>query len=142
MEMVKFGADSILSSKEGIITDEDIDTLLTRGEEKTNEMNSKLSTEVQYSLANFSVAMEDCTEINMFTFEGENFKGGTKNNNGKKKKSSLDINENSLMISLPQRERKKNYDENETYLEDPSLAALVSFFFSFYLKYKFIMNYF
>lgn len=128
---VKFGADEILSSKEGIITDEDIDTLLARGEERTNAINSKLSTEVQHSLANFSVGMEDWSEMNIFTFEGENFKG--KKTAGRKKKSLAEkCGENAFLLSLPQRERKKNYGEVGEFLaEDPELVALV--FISFAL---------
>lgn len=38
MKMVRFGADQILSGKGGTYTDEDIDALIARGEEKTNEM--------------------------------------------------------------------------------------------------------
>jgi hypothetical protein len=114
-----------LSSKEGVITDEDIDTLLARGEERTNAINSKLSTEVQHSLANFSVGMEDWSEMNMFTFEGENFKG--KKTAGRKKKSMAEkCGENTFLLALPQRERKKNYGEVGEFLaEDPELVALV-----------------
>jgi SWI/SNF-related matrix-associated actin-dependent regulator of chromatin subfamily A member 5 len=121
---VKFGADEILSSKEGLITDEDIDTLLARGEERTNAINSKISTEVQHSLANFSVGMEDWVEMNMFTFEGENFKG--KKTVGRKKKSQLEKSDNSFILALPQRERKRNYDDVGEFLaDDPELIALV-----------------
>jgi SWI/SNF-related matrix-associated actin-dependent regulator of chromatin subfamily A member 5 len=101
---VKFGADEILSSKEGTITDEDIDTLLLRGEERTQAINSKLSTEVQHSLATFSVGMEDCVELNMFTFEGENFK---RTESGRRKSGAEGL---EFQISLPQRERKRNID--------------------------------
>lgn len=42
IEAIKFGADSIFKSTEGTITDEDIDLILARGEEKTKDMNSKI----------------------------------------------------------------------------------------------------
>lgn len=106
---VKFGADEVLSSKEGTITDEDIDTLLLRGEERTAAINSKLSTEVQHSLASFSVGMEDVVELNMFTFEGENFR---KNEPGRRKSSAQTL---EFQIALPQRERRKNYDAAEIF---------------------------
>src|SRR5690606_7622518 len=35
MHMVRFGADAIMSAREGTITDEDIDTLLSRGQART-----------------------------------------------------------------------------------------------------------
>lgn len=98
---------------------------MARGEERTNAINSKLSTEVQHSLANFSVGMEDWVEMNMFTFEGENFKG--KKTVGRKKKTSIaEKCENSFILSLPQRERKRNYGEVGEFLaDDPELIALV-----------------
>ena len=95
----------MLSTTEGTLTDEDIDTLLLRGEERTQAINSKLSTEVQHSLATFSVQMEDCVELNMFTFEGEDFK---KTGEGARRKSGVDALE--FQIALPQRERKRNFE--------------------------------
>ncbi len=123
----------MLSTKEGVFTDEDIETLLARGEERTNEINTKLSTEVQHSLAKFSVVMDDFVEMNMFTFEGENFKGDKKKGGRRKRRSLAERNENSFMIALPQRERKKNYD-SQFLIENPTLAALVKF--SFFLLFS------
>ncbi|KAH8068788.1 helicase [Aureococcus anophagefferens] len=79
MAMVRFGADEIFASKAKTITDEDIDTLLKRGEERTQEQASPRGS--------------------LFNFEGENYKGA-KGGGG-------------LMINLPQRERKRNYDVDE-----------------------------
>jgi hypothetical protein len=42
MKMVRFGADQILSGKGGTYTDEDIDALIARGEEKTSEMQVRV----------------------------------------------------------------------------------------------------
>mmetsp|Transcript_2589 Transcript_2589/g.5909 ORF Transcript_2589/g.5909 Transcript_2589/m.5909 type:complete len:921 (-) Transcript_2589:134-2896(-) len=42
IEAIKFGADSIFKSTEGTITDEDIDLILARGQERTEEMNKKI----------------------------------------------------------------------------------------------------
>jgi len=42
IEAIKFGADSIFKSTEGTITDEDIDLILARGEQKTEEMQKKI----------------------------------------------------------------------------------------------------
>lgn len=42
MEMIRFGADKVFKSTDGTITDEDIDLILARGEQKTTELNNKL----------------------------------------------------------------------------------------------------
>lgn len=42
LSMIKYGADSIFSSKDSTITDEDIDAILDRGEKKTATMNEKI----------------------------------------------------------------------------------------------------
>jgi SWI/SNF-related matrix-associated actin-dependent regulator of chromatin subfamily A member 5 len=80
--------------------------LLARGEERTNSLNSKITTEMSHSLANFSLE-SDAQDINLFNFEGEDYK---------KKKTSNSSSDFSF-ISLPQRERKKNYDVDEYYRE-------------------------
>ena len=110
MSMVKFGADAILSSQGGDYTDEDIDTLLARGEEKTEEIKGKLQTEVQHTLANFSVQMEDSSKsMNVFEFNGESFLSGEEGE-GKKKMS--------LGLSLGTRERRRSSYDTINYAED------------------------
>ena len=112
MRMVKFGADAILSNQGGDYTDEDIETLLTRGEERTEEIKGKLQTEVQHTLANFSVQMEDTEKsMNLFEFAGENFLAGDEK--GKDESGGL-----SLGLELGTRERRRstfdviNYTDN------------------------------
>ena len=51
MQMVRFGADQILSGKGGTYTDQDIDALIAKGEEKTSQMQAKFQTNAQHSLA-------------------------------------------------------------------------------------------
>ena len=75
MTMVRFGADEIINSKGGTLSDEDIDALLTKGEERTAAAQQLISTQMQHNLANFSVQLEESASFNLFTFEGENFKG-------------------------------------------------------------------
>ena len=78
MTMVSFGADQILSKKGGGYTDEDIDVLLQRGEDKTNELNAMLKTDAQHNLANFTLGGGgDEEENSMFKFGGADFKNGT-----------------------------------------------------------------
>ena len=56
MSMVKFGADKIFNSKGMTVTDADIDAILARGEEKTEALNTKIKSDMQHNLANFSLA--------------------------------------------------------------------------------------
>ena len=58
MKMVRFGADQILSGHGGTYTDEDIDALIAKGEEKTSAIQARLETDAQHNLANFSLLAE------------------------------------------------------------------------------------
>ncbi len=103
MKMVKFGADQILSGKGGTYTDQDIDALIAKGEEKTNAMQAKLKTDAQHNLASFSLLGDEGNELDTFAFGGENYRDKKKNSG--------------TFINLPQRERKRNYDVNEYFRE-------------------------
>lgn len=96
MKMVQFGADQILQSKGGTYTDEDIDGLIAKGEERTSEMQAKLQSG-KHDLANFSLVADDGGP-DTFSFEGENYREKAASGN---------------FINLPQRQRKRNYDVNE-----------------------------
>ena len=102
MKMVRFGADQILSGKGGTYTDEDIDALIAKGEERTSEMNAKLKTDAKHNLANFSL-MADDEGPDTFSFGGKNYRESDKNAGN--------------FINLPQRQRKRNYDVNEYFRE-------------------------
>jgi len=97
--MVKFGADQILSGKGGTYTDEDIDALIAKGEERTSAMQAKLKTDAQHNLASFSLLGDENPELDTFAFDGENYREKQK--------------QDGMFINLPQRERKRNYDVNE-----------------------------
>lgn len=97
MKMVRFGADQILSGTGGTYTDEDIDALIARGEEKTCAMQAKLDTDAQYNLANFSLMADDENGTDTFSFGGKNYRDADKGSVGN-------------FINLPQRQRKRNYD--------------------------------
>ncbi|KAJ8605209.1 hypothetical protein CTAYLR_000442 [Chrysophaeum taylorii] len=101
MSMVRFGADEIFNSKQATISDEDIETLLKRGEDRTHEQQAKIQSDVQHNLANFSLTTTDEAAGSLFDFEGENYRDKSKG----------------LMINLPQRERKRNYDVDEYFRE-------------------------
>jgi SWI/SNF-related matrix-associated actin-dependent regulator of chromatin subfamily A member 5 len=110
MKMVRFGADQILSGKGGTYTDEDIDALIARGEERTSAIQAKLKTDAQHNLANFTLLPEDETGIDTFEFGGRNYRDSDKRDTGN-------------FINLPQRERKRNYDVNEYFRDAMSANA-------------------
>lgn len=100
MKMVRFGADQILSGKGGTYTDEDIDALIARGEEKTSQMQASIETDAKHNLANFSLLSEDDSGRDTFSFGGKNYRDSSSGGAGN-------------FINLPQRQRKRNYDVNE-----------------------------
>lgn len=102
MHLVRFGADQILSAAKGTYTDEDVDLLIAKGEEKTDALNAKLQTNAQHNLASFSLMGEE--ETDMLTFGGKSYRDDGNKNEGN-------------FINLPQRERKRNYDVNDYYKE-------------------------
>jgi SWI/SNF-related matrix-associated actin-dependent regulator of chromatin subfamily A member 5 len=98
MKMVRFGADQILSGKGGTYTDEDVDALIARGEQRTTEMQAKLETNAQHTLADFSLIDDTDAGIDTFAFGGKNYRDSDKPAGN--------------FINLPQRQRKRNYDLN------------------------------
>lgn len=99
MKMVRFGADQILNLEGGTYSDEDIDALIAKGEEKTNEINEKLQTDVKHNLADFKLLADTDDGRDTFSFDGKNYRG--------------EESTGASFINLPQRQRKRNYDVNE-----------------------------
>ncbi|XP_072171356.1 SWI/SNF-related matrix-associated actin-dependent regulator of chromatin subfamily A member 5-like [Diadema setosum] len=93
LEMIRHGANFIFSSKDSTITDEDIDIILQRTEQKTSQFNEKLNQLGESALRNFSL---DAPSKSIFSFEGEDYK---------EKQKHAGIN----WIEPPKRERKANY---------------------------------
>ncbi|RMX67306.1 hypothetical protein KXD40_002608 [Peronospora effusa] len=114
MTMVRFGADEIFNARGSMITDDDIDAILARGEERTESMKGKIAADMQHSLANFSLAGDNgnASVSSLYEFEGEVFSKDT--NNGDILPSTF--------IALPQRERKSNYNEDEYYRQQAGLS--------------------
>jgi SWI/SNF-related matrix-associated actin-dependent regulator of chromatin subfamily A member 5 len=94
LSMIRFGADAVFSAQGAAPTDEDIDALLARGEERTKKDNERFQAATANSLASFSLGGE---EKSLYEFEGQ------------------DYSDASWAVSLPKRERRANYDENEYY---------------------------
>ena len=106
MQMVKFGADQIISGNKGKYTDEDIDVLIAKGEKMTDEMQAKLQQNAQHNLASFTLSgdLEGKDGKDTFDFAGENYRDKRK--------------DGSLFIDMGTRERKRaKYDVNEYYKE-------------------------
>jgi len=96
--MIRHGASHVFSSKEGEITDVDIDKLLESGEKKTAEQQAKLAELGESSLRNFTLDTNK-VEKSLYNFEGEDFRD--------KHDKGDDI--GLQWIAPPKRERKANY---------------------------------
>ncbi|XP_023574594.1 probable global transcription activator SNF2L1 isoform X2 [Octodon degus] len=92
LQMIRHGATHVFASKESELTDEDITTILERGEKKTAEMNERLHKMGESSLRNFRMD----TEQSLYKFEGEDYRE-------KQKHGMVE------WIEPPKRERKANY---------------------------------
>merc|ERR1712241_1613299 len=93
--MIRHGAKHVFSSKDGEITDLDIDKLLERGEQKTAEQQAKLAEMGESSLRNFT--LDTVQEKSLYNFEGEDFRD--------KQRDEIGLH----WIAPPKRERKANY---------------------------------
>ncbi|ELT93996.1 hypothetical protein CAPTEDRAFT_18898 [Capitella teleta] len=93
LQMIRHGANHVFSSKESMITDEDIDALLERGEAKTKEMEKKLEELGESSLRTFTLETPD----SVYQFEGKDYR------------EKQDIPGVGHWIEPPKRERKANY---------------------------------
>uniref|UniRef100_K3WB29 Uncharacterized protein n=1 Tax=Globisporangium ultimum (strain ATCC 200006 / CBS 805.95 / DAOM BR144) TaxID=431595 RepID=K3WB29_GLOUD len=114
MTMVRFGADEIFNARGSMITDDDIDAILAKGEERTEAMKAKVAADMQHNLANFSLSGENANGVSsLYEFEGEVFS---------KDASSSGAILPSTFIALPQRERKANYNEDEYYRKQAGIV--------------------
>eukprot|EP00026_Physarum_polycephalum_P000788 Phypoly_transcript_00789.p1 GENE.Phypoly_transcript_00789~~Phypoly_transcript_00789.p1 ORF type:complete len:1293 (+),score=424.61 Phypoly_transcript_00789:569-3880(+) len=101
LSMIKYGADQIFSSKDSTITDEDIDAILSRGEEKTQQMNDKIK-EHSKKMMDFS-----SDGMNIWSFDGKDY-----SHDGSQKKLGGKM----FWIEPAKRERKVNgYAVDEYY---------------------------
>lgn len=94
LNMIRHGANHVFASKDSEITDEDIDVILAKGEEKTEQLNKKLEEMGESTLRNFTV---DTPHESVYQFEGEDYR---------EKQKIMGIGN---WIEPPKRERKANY---------------------------------
>ncbi|XP_039847605.1 probable chromatin-remodeling complex ATPase chain isoform X2 [Panicum virgatum] len=94
LQMVRFGAEMVFSSKDSTITDEDIDRIIAKGEETTAELDAKMK---KFTEDAIKFKMDDNAELYDFDDEKVDFKKLVSDN----------------WIEPPRRERKRNYSESE-----------------------------
>ncbi|KAF0748413.1 hypothetical protein AaE_007355, partial [Aphanomyces astaci] len=95
MTMVRFGADEIFNAKGSMITEDDIDAILAKGEERTEGMKAKINDDMQHNLKNFSLS----SVSSLYEFEGEKFAKDAAEAGGVMPPT---------FIALPARQRKTN----------------------------------
>ncbi|KAI9122768.1 hypothetical protein K1719_005657 [Acacia pycnantha] len=98
LNMVRFGAEMVFSSKDSTITDEDIDRIIAKGEEATAELDAKMK---KFTEDAIKFKMDDTAELYDFDDEKDENKADFKKI----------VSDN--WIEPPKRERKRNYSESE-----------------------------
>lgn len=90
----------MFASKDATVTDEDIDTILSRAEQKTAELDKRLEHLGESSLRNFTLDVPGADKdggMSVYNFEGQNYREMQKTNGI------------GYWIEPPKRERKANY---------------------------------
>ncbi|TYH82549.1 hypothetical protein ES332_D02G069000v1 [Gossypium tomentosum] len=98
LQMVRFGAEMVFSSKDSTITDEDIDRIIAKGEATTAELDAKMK---KFTEDAIKFKMDDTAELYEFDDDKDENKFDIKKI----------VSEN--WIEPPKRERKRNYSESE-----------------------------
>jgi SWI/SNF-related matrix-associated actin-dependent regulator of chromatin subfamily A member 5 len=73
LNIVRFGANHVFQSKDSELTEEDIDAILMKGEEKTKEEQKKLDSLGESSLRQFTLDTEQPSG-SLYQFEGEDYR--------------------------------------------------------------------
>ncbi|KAI3692420.1 hypothetical protein L6452_32235 [Arctium lappa] len=98
LQMVRFGAEMVFSSKDSTITDEDIDRIIAKGEEATAELDAKMK---KFTEDAIKFKMDDTADL--YDFDDD------KDENKFDFKKIVSDN----WVEPPKRERKRNYSESE-----------------------------
>ncbi|KAI0931115.1 hypothetical protein AcW1_001399 [Taiwanofungus camphoratus] len=99
LEMIAHGAEHIVNSGEDLLINDDIEAIIQRGEERTNELNSKYEGLTFEDLSNFK------SDASVQQWEGEDFRTG--------QRKPLQFNP----LALSKRERKLNYSVDSYFKE-------------------------
>ncbi|CAN8269599.1 unnamed protein product [Cochlearia groenlandica] len=100
LQMVRYGAELVFSSKDSTITDEDIDRIIAKGEEATAELDAKMK---KFTEDAIQFKMDDSADF--YKFDDDN-----KDENKLDFKKIVSDNWN----DPPKRERRRNYCESES----------------------------
>ncbi|KAJ8573847.1 hypothetical protein K7X08_010358 [Anisodus acutangulus] len=100
LQMVRFGAEMVFSSKDSTITDEDIDRIIAKGEEATAELDAKMK---KFTEDAIKFKMDDTADLYDFDDDKD------------EKKADFKKIASDNWIEPPRRERKRNvsYSESE-----------------------------
>lgn len=98
LDMIRHGAQKVLKMTDEDLTEEGLDTILEKGEKRTEELTKKLEKAGESQLKEFSFD----NEYNYYSFEGEDFKG-------QKKEKKDEIIED-MWIDLPKRTCKDHFN--------------------------------
>ncbi|KAG4131868.1 hypothetical protein ERO13_D09G241400v2 [Gossypium hirsutum] len=98
LQMVRFGAEMVFSSKDSTVTDEDIDRIIAKGEAATAELDAKMK---KFTEDAIKFKMDDTAEL--YDFDDD------------KDENKFDFKKIATenWIEPPKRERKRNYSESE-----------------------------
>ncbi|XP_051152862.1 ISWI chromatin-remodeling complex ATPase CHR11-like [Andrographis paniculata] len=108
LQMVRFGAEMVFSSKDSTITDEDIDRIIAKGEEATAELDAKMK---KFTEDAIKFKMDETADL--YDFDD------AKNENKFDLKKIVSEN----WIEPPKRERKRNYSESEYFKQTSRQSA-------------------
>ncbi|KAE8698315.1 SWI/SNF-related matrix-associated actin-dependent regulator of chromatin subfamily A member 5 [Hibiscus syriacus] len=108
LQMVRFGAEMVFSSKDSTITDEDIDRIIAKGEAATAELDAKMK---KFTEDAIKFKMDDTAEL--YDFDDD------------KDENKFDFKKIATenWIEPPKRERKRNYSESEYFKQTMRQAA-------------------
>lgn len=107
LEMIRFGADNFFKTNASDYAEEDIEVLLTRGQERTKEMKAEIEKKISASgnldMLDFKLSGDDGNkDKSIFHFEGIDYK----------EKSAAG---EQFFLDVGKRVRSKNYDESAYY---------------------------
>ncbi|CAL5198834.1 unnamed protein product [Lathyrus oleraceus] len=108
LQMVRFGAEMVFSSKDSTITDEDIDRIIAKGEESTAELDAKMK---KFTEDAIKFKMDDTADLLDFDDEKDENKVDFKKL----------VSDN--WVEPSRRERKRNYSESEYFKQTMRQSA-------------------
>ena len=95
LTMVTFGADEVFQSKGGDVTDDDIDAILARGRERTEEGRERVKSDMQHNLRSFTLDASAGADRSIYLFDSKDYSKIAR------------VAEMGTLVDLGQRERKQ-----------------------------------